>query len=95
MASGRPVIAYRKGGATETVLEDLTGVFFDAQTAESIKAAVERFEAMDFDSSRIRDHALKFSTERFKREFMDYVEREFRRFKEQGGPSGEIYEDRS
>ena len=47
MASGRPVIAYGRGGALETVVEGRTGLFFDEQTEGSLLAAVERFEEID------------------------------------------------
>ncbi len=65
MACGRPVIAFRKGGATETVVEDRTGVFFDPQTPEDLAATIERFETMSFDPAAIRAHALGYSDERF------------------------------
>ena len=48
MASGRPVIAYRKGGATETVKEGETGIFFDEQTPASLVAAVKSFRSENF-----------------------------------------------
>ncbi|MFC3213695.1 glycosyltransferase [Novosphingobium panipatense] len=44
MASGRPVIAYRKGGALDTVIDGQTGIFFDDQTVASLMDAVSRFE---------------------------------------------------
>lgn len=47
MASGRPVIAYSKGGALETVVEGKTGLFFDAQTADSMMDAINRFEKIE------------------------------------------------
>lgn len=59
-ACGAPVIAYGKGGALETVADGRTGVFFTEQTAESLAAAVERFETMRFDPGMIRRHAQKF-----------------------------------
>jgi len=43
-ASGRPVIAYRAGGALETILENQTGVFFDDQSVESLCDAIITFE---------------------------------------------------
>ena len=43
-AAGRPVVAWHGGGATETVLDGETGVFFDEPTAESLAAAIERLE---------------------------------------------------
>ncbi|MGD9686126.1 MAG: glycosyltransferase family 4 protein [Desulfobacter sp.] len=76
MASGRPVIAYRKGGALETVVEGVTGLFFDQQTPEALNEAVTAFESMHetFDAHVIRNHALCFDKEAFKRKFMDYVD---------------------
>ena len=74
MAAGRPVIAYGKGGVTETVIDGKTGVLFFKQNAESLIAAVEKFKPKDFDSNVIRKQAEKFSTERFKKEFREAVE---------------------
>jgi len=78
-ACGRPVIAYGKGGACETVEDGETGVFFSEQTADSAKEAIERFEALDkkgtFKSETIAQHAASFSEERFIREFQTAVER--------------------
>ena len=72
-ACGRPVIAYGKGGACETVKDGVTGVFFSEQTASSAQEALERFEALDkkgtFKSEKIAQHAVSFSEERFIREF--------------------------
>ncbi len=72
-ACGRPVIAYGKGGACETVKDGKTGVFFSEQTASSAQEALERFEALDkkgtFKSEKIAQHAAAFSEERFIREF--------------------------
>lgn len=72
-AAGRPVIAYRAGGATETVIDNETGVFFDEQTPESLIAAIEKYETMQFDPKKLREHAQKFSTEIFKASFKEYV----------------------
>lgn len=74
-ACGTPVIAYGKGGACETVLSDVTGVFFDSQTVESLCGAVERFEelAPTFDPDVIREHAEQFSAARFREEFEGFV----------------------
>jgi glycosyltransferase involved in cell wall biosynthesis len=73
MAAGRPVIAYRGGGALETVIEGETGVFFDEQTWQSLANAVIKFNEQNFDSEKIRVHALKFSKERFKAEVLNFV----------------------
>lgn len=71
MASGRPVIAFNKGGALETIVDGKTGVFFNQQTVDSLNGAVELFEEkfVDFDSHFIRAHAEKFNKDRFKRQF--------------------------
>jgi glycosyltransferase involved in cell wall biosynthesis len=72
MASGRPVIAYRRGGATETVIDNVTGVFFDEQSVEAIVDAVTRSEQIDFQPSAIAEHARTFSTTVFEREISAY-----------------------
>lgn len=69
-ACGRPVIAYKKGGALETVKDGITGLFFEEQTASSLKAAIEKFEMLDkegqFKTDEIVKHAKTFSAERFR-----------------------------
>lgn len=66
MASGRPVIAFRGGGALETVIEGKTGIFFDYQTAPSLYGAVKSLKEGGFDPDEIRNHALKFDKKVFK-----------------------------
>jgi len=73
MACGRPVIAYKKGGALETVVDGVTGVFFDQQTPDSMADALRRARGMSFDSAAIRVHALKFDDKHFKSRFADFV----------------------
>ena len=82
-ACGTPVIAYGKGGALETVTEGETGLFFDAQTTQSIIEAVHRFEDMkdSFIPAKIREKSLRFSKDRFKREFMSFVDEAWETFK--------------
>jgi glycosyltransferase involved in cell wall biosynthesis len=70
-ASGRPVVAFRAGGALETVHEGKTGVFFDEQTPESLVAALEK--PLDFDPADCRANAERFGPERFRTELSDYV----------------------
>lgn len=76
-ACGTPVIAYGRGGALETVIENKTGIFFNEQTVESLIEAVNVFEKNQdkFDLNEIRKNAERFSKERFKREFKEFVER--------------------
>lgn len=73
-ACGRPVIAYRSGGALETVIEGETGIFFDAQTAESLVEAIQRFESLSFDSVRIRENAMNFDTSVFREKFRLFID---------------------
>ncbi len=78
-ACGTPVIAYRKGGALETVVENQTGIFFDLQTPESIIEAVENFSNLKFDRNQIRQHSLKFSKQVFIKNIKEIVEKICRR----------------
>jgi glycosyltransferase involved in cell wall biosynthesis len=71
MASGRPVIAYRGGGARETVIEGETGIFFDAQTPEAIIAAIQEFNETTFDPARCRARAEEFNTKIFKEKILE------------------------
>ena len=66
MASGRPVIAFRGGGALETVVEGTTGQFFDDQTPESLAECVMRFDAGSVDPIECRKQAEKFDVLGFK-----------------------------
>ena len=59
-AAGRPVIAYRGGGAVETVEEGTTGVFFDQADSRALGEAIEKFEGLHWDQSALRRHAEKF-----------------------------------
>lgn len=64
-ACGAPVIAFRRGGAMETVVDGETGIFFDAQTPEALAEAVERARATDWDPAHIRRHAEGFGMQAF------------------------------
>ncbi|WP_413988216.1 glycosyltransferase [Labrys okinawensis] len=75
MASGRPVIAYGRGGATETVVAGKTGVFFETQSVEAIIEAIERLESMDIDPAIITAHAQTFGKSVFMEKMKAYVER--------------------
>jgi glycosyltransferase involved in cell wall biosynthesis len=52
-----PVIAYGRGGALETVVDGVTGVFFADQTADGLVEAMARFERLEFSRDAIRRHA--------------------------------------
>lgn len=71
MASGRPVIAFRSGGAMETIAEGKTGVFFDEQTVDSLTYTVRNFNSNKFDPKDCRKQALKFDIEVFKQKVLE------------------------
>jgi glycosyltransferase involved in cell wall biosynthesis len=64
-ACGRPVVAFGRGGALETVIDGETGVFFHEPTAASLAAALERVASLRFDETRLRSHAERFSRDRY------------------------------
>ncbi|AWN41416.1 glycosyltransferase [Methylobacterium durans] len=65
MASGRPVVAYGRGGATETVVDGRTGVFFETQSVEALIDAVDRLDRLALDPAAIVAHAQRFNGTRF------------------------------
>lgn len=73
-ASGRPVIAYRAGGALASVIDDVTGTFFNEQTVESLAAALASFDERKYDPQVIRNHALEFDIPRFHRRILQFIE---------------------
>jgi glycosyltransferase involved in cell wall biosynthesis len=74
MAAGQPVIAYAGGGALDTVVEGITGVFFHEQTAGSLAEAVRRLDGMTFDGTTIRAHAEQFDVSAFKASLLEYLQ---------------------
>lgn len=81
-ACGTPVVAFGKGGATETVIPGETGIFFFEQNAKSLREAVQTLENSysQFSPTRIRENALRFSVECFKEKFEDAVGRAYVEF---------------
>lgn len=73
MASGKPVIAYRGGGAIETIEEGKTGIFFDEQTSESLEGAIGKYLSHTFDSGYIREAARKYDRENFLRNISEAI----------------------
>src|SRR5258708_2318688 len=65
MASGRPVVAFGRGGATATVAQGISGVFFAEQSVEAISAAVKRLAELDLDPATVAAHASRFGREPF------------------------------
>ena len=73
MSCGKYVVAYKKGGALETVAEPLSGVFFQEQTADSLMEAMRRAERMQFDPHAIRRHAERFDRSQFSRMLLSAI----------------------
>jgi len=73
-AAGRPVIAYRGGGAVETVNEQ-TGMFFERKNAHALAAAVQRFDSRQFDPAVIQQHAAQFDITIFRQKIREIIER--------------------
>jgi glycosyltransferase involved in cell wall biosynthesis len=90
-ACGTPVIAFGRGGAAETILglhdPEPTGVFFPEQNVAAMQAAVTAFEREKarIDPARCRANALRFRADRFRREFGDFVQENYARFRQEIG----------
>ncbi len=76
-ACGTPVIAFGRGGVLETVVENKTGIFFKEQTAKSLIEAINIFEKKQdmFKPDEIRKNAVRFSIDRFRMEFREFIEK--------------------
>lgn len=73
MSAGRPVVAYKKGGALETIVPGKTGEFFYPQTVEALVKAIKKFDVNKYNPTEIRHHSLKFSKEVFKEQILEYI----------------------
>ncbi len=82
MASGRPVIAYPKGGAQETVIEGKTGTFFPDQSWESLAHTIIRFKPEEYRPEEIRAHAAQFDTVVFKEKIKNYIDKNWREYQD-------------
>jgi glycosyltransferase involved in cell wall biosynthesis len=83
-ACGTPVIAFGKGGALETIVNEKTGLFFEEQSVESLLDAISRFETkkMEFSPYEIRKNAERFSKARFQEEFTSFVNQKWQDFEQ-------------
>jgi len=77
MSYGKPVLAFRKGGATETIIEGKTGEFFDYQNAAVLADGIRRLRQnlKNYDPKFIQNHAQKFNKERFEKEFKNTIDK--------------------
>ncbi|CAG7613122.1 hypothetical protein PAESOLCIP111_01563 [Paenibacillus solanacearum] len=78
-ACGRPVVAYRGGGALDTIIPGLNGCYFEQPTVESLIDALNRFDKLNWDSVEIRRHAERFGEARFCRELLAFIESKMNR----------------
>ena len=72
-AAGRPVVAYGSGGALDTVIDGTTGILFGEQTVASLGAALQRVQALTFDTDALVANAGRFSRENFRRDLLTAV----------------------
>lgn len=77
-ACGRPVIAYGKGGALETVIDGKTGIFFEEQTVESLIQGMKKLDGIKIEKSACRENAERFSVQTFKENLREEIERRCR-----------------
>jgi glycosyltransferase involved in cell wall biosynthesis len=83
MATGKPVLAFGRGGGLETVVDRAglrTGVLFGEQTVDSLLSGLETLKQAQFDPSRLREHALTFDRELYKRRMKEYCLRRWDEF---------------
>jgi len=79
-AAGRPVIAFARGGALDTVVEGKTGLFFYEQSVAGLIDAIEQFEKQSFDPAVARANAERFSSRRFRQALGDFVTGKWQEF---------------
>jgi glycosyltransferase involved in cell wall biosynthesis len=73
-ACGCPVIAYKKGGAQSTILENETGIFIESQNIEALQKALDKFEEVEYTirhslEEKAKNHLAQFSLDTFKKKF--------------------------
>ncbi|MDQ2830515.1 MAG: glycosyltransferase [Chloroflexota bacterium] len=86
LASGRPVVAYRAGGAVETLVEGVTGRFFARQTPDALMEVLRTFDPDSYDTAVLRAHVAEFDVRIFKRRLQQFVEASAERHAAGDGP---------
>lgn len=81
MASGRPVVAFGRGGVLDSVVDGVTGVLFEEQSEESLLDAVARSERLHFNAPSIKAHAQQFNAQRFARQMRAVIQEQIVRQK--------------
>ena len=72
-ACGTPVIAYKKGGVLESVVDGVTGCFFEQQTAGAIRKAVEQLDTTRYETTALRKNAERFSKQRCAEQLREFI----------------------
>jgi glycosyltransferase involved in cell wall biosynthesis len=83
MACGRPVVALRRGGASEVVVEG-TGVLFDDESDETLESAIAELGRRSYDPARLRRHALEFDRPRYQERMHEILREAWSAFEERG-----------
>lgn len=73
---GKPVVAYKKGGAREIIIEGATGEFFEEQTVESLVGLLKRFNSADYNTIACMRNAKRFSYDVFSRKITKFLKKE-------------------
>lgn len=73
-AFGKPVIAFKGGGAIDIIKEGITGEFFDKQTPNSLKETLAKFKDSSYNSKLCRENAERFSFEKFKNDLKRFID---------------------
>lgn len=79
-ACGKPVIAFKAGGALDTVIENETGLFFDCASTDSLIEVLKKYDHLGFDPVKCRKNAEKYSNGHFHKQIKDYVHNSYRQF---------------
>jgi glycosyltransferase involved in cell wall biosynthesis len=74
MSAGRPVVAYGRGGVSESVLDGVTGILFHEQNPDSVVQAILKLEEGNWNKQKIRSRAEEFDTEVFKKKIKNLIE---------------------
>lgn len=83
LASGRPVVAYRAGGAVETLVDGVTGTFFDRQSPDALVEALRGFDPDSYDPAVLHAHVSEFDLFVFQQRLRQFVEASVQRHAEQ------------
>ncbi|MBD8069398.1 glycosyltransferase [Bacillus sp. PS06] len=72
-ACGRPVIAFRAGGALDSIKSGVNGMYFEEQNVNALMEVLNSFDSKTWNPREIRKHAENFSEERFIKELKEYI----------------------